>query len=368
MKLCFLVSEYFRWGKYGGYGTSTRLLATELVKRGIDVTVLTPRRGAQPAEELIDGVKVFAYSACDIRRLNRLCRQQAADIYHSHEPSLATAVAMRAMPGSKHIVTCRDTRLVRDWLIEMGAWILDGSFITLMTFPYENNPWVTRAVREADGIYCPNEFSRAMAQKKFGLSEQPEFLPSPIRLPDDKISKAEKPTFCYLGRWDNRKRPELFFQLAEQFPQVRFVAIGKARTRSMDQRLRKRYGQLDNVELTGFIDQFSSTQIFKWLASSWGLINTSLREGLPRSFMEAGASGCAILSRVDPDGFASRFGFRATHDNFSQGLEWLLEDSRWRPLGEAARQYVTDTYGLRVAVSSHVDIYQKNSKHKTRFG
>ena len=358
MKLCFLVSEYFRWGKYGGYGTSTRLLATELAARGFDVAVLTPRRGRQPAEELVDGVRIIAYPAQDFDFLKRQCRDLAADIYHSHEPSLAAVVARRAMPAARHIITCRDTRLLRDWLIEMSAWMRDRSWRTLLSFPYENNPWVTRAVRMADGVYCPNEFSRRIAQRKYGLSGTPGFLPSPVCVPEVATRKEAAPTVCFAGRWDARKRPEMFLELAAAFPQVRFIAVGQARTTRYDAAIRRRYGALPNLELPGFIDQFESPRLFELLKSSWVLVNTSLREGLPRSFLEAAACGCAILSRVDPDGFASRFGFCADHDNFAEGLTWLLKDDRWRALGEAAQDYVSGTYSLDVAVTAHIDVYQ----------
>ena len=73
--------------------------------------------------------------------------------------------------------------------------------------------------------------------------------------------------------------------------------------------------------------------------------------------MEAAACSCAILSRVDPDRFASHFGFHAKRDNFSEGLQWLLADDRWRALGQAAYSYVSDTYELDAAVAAHVDVY-----------
>jgi glycosyltransferase involved in cell wall biosynthesis len=358
LRICFIVSEYFRWGKFGGYGTSTRLLASELSARGLEVTVLTPRRGDQPAEELVDGVQVIAYPAQNLRELARYCRRVNADIYHSHEPSIATVVARRTMPKAKHVVTCRDTRLAGDWLIEMVAWIRDGSFRTLLSFPYENNPWVFRAVRNADAVFCPNHFSRDLARKKFRLSTKPGFLPSPIRYPTEPPPKATRPTFCYVGRWDTRKRPELFLDLAVEFPHYDFIAIGQGRTPDYDRELRRRYGHLKNLHLPGFVDQFTDPRFADLLSSAWALINTALREGLPRSFMEAAAHGCAIMSRVDPDGFASRFGYRAKRDDFADGLRWLLEGNRWRPLGQAARDYVVGTYGVDAAIEAHTAMYQ----------
>ncbi|MFL5537114.1 MAG: glycosyltransferase family 4 protein, partial [Gemmatimonadales bacterium] len=320
MRVCFIVSEFFAWGKYGGYGTATRVLATELVRRGFGATVVTPARGAQPEREEVEGVTVLSYPAQSLRTQFRLLRDTRADIYHSQEPSLGTWLARKAAPRSAHVVTCRDTRVSADWLIEMRSWFLDHSFRTLLTFPYENNLLVTRSVRAADAVYCPNEFSRPIAQAKYKLDALPGFLPNPVRPPTVPIQKAQQPTVCFLGRWDRRKRPEIFFRLAQAFPQVRFIAMGQARTAELTEMLHRQYGGLPNLELEGFVDQFSSTRFQEILAQSWILVNTALREGLPRSFLEAAAFKCAILSRVDPDGFASRFGYRVEEDDFAGGL------------------------------------------------
>ena len=67
------------------------------------------------------------------------------------------------------------------------------------------------------------------------------------------------------------------------------------------QELRRRFGGLPNLEMPGFVDQFAGTGLSDLLGESWILVNTAEREGLPTSFLEAFAHGCAILSRVNPD-------------------------------------------------------------------
>lgn len=358
MKICFLVSEFFSWGKQGGYGSATRVLATELVRRGHAVTVITPARGNQPQREVVDGVTVLSYPAHSIGIQYNLLRACDADVYHSQEPSLGTWLARRAAPDRAHVVTCRDTRLYADWLIEMRSWILDGSFKTLLTFPYENNTLVTGAVRAARAVYCPNEFSRPIAQRKYGLDTLPGFLPTPVRPPDIPVEKAERPMVCFVGRWDRRKRPELFFELAKAFPEVQFVAMGQARTAAQTEALRRRYGGLGNLELRGFVDQFASAEFQQVLSRSWILVNTALREGLPRSFLEAAHFKCAILSRVDPEGFASRFGRRVEDDDFAGGLRSLLADGAWRGRGEQAHEYVSVNYDFERAIDQHLEVYR----------
>jgi glycosyltransferase involved in cell wall biosynthesis len=334
------------------------MVATELARRGIDVTVITPARGEQPEREVVEGVVVLSYPAYSLGKQFKLLRDCDADIYHSQEPSLGTWLAMKAAPRREHVVTCRDTRLYADWLIEMRSWLLDGSFKTLLTFPYENNVLVTRAVRAARAVYCPNEFSRPITKRKYGLTALPGFLPSPVRSPGVPLQKAEHPTVCFVGRWDRRKRPEIFFELARAFPDVRFIAMGQARTSARTEELRRQYGGLANLELQGFVDQFSSDLFQQTLARSWVLVNTALREGLPRSFMEAAYFKCAILSRVDPDGFASRFGRRVDDDDFGEGLRDLLAHDSWRGCGEAAYQYVSGKYGLERSVDQHLEVYR----------
>ena len=357
MRVCFIVNEFFGWGKYGGHGSSARLLAIELANQGVDVTVVTPRRTGQRPVEHVDRVKVLSFSPYSIRAQSELYRSCDADIYHTQEPSFGTYLAMKAAPDRIHVVTCRDTRLFGDWLIEIKCYLLERRLKTLLTVPYENNPLVSRAVRKAHAVFCPNEFSIPIAQRKYGLKEAPKYLASPVRVPLRPVRKAETPTVYFCERWDKRKRPELFFELAEQFPQVSFIAMGRAHSDRRDAQLRRRYGSIPNLEMTGFVDQFSSERFPDILSKSWILVNTSLREGLPRTFLEGASYGCAILSGLDPDGFATRFGYHAKKDDFFRGLQFLLEDQRWRERGERAYEHVKRTVETSVAIHQHMEMY-----------
>ncbi len=87
-------------------------------------------------------------------------------------------------------------------------------------------------------------------------------------------------------------------------------------------------------------------------------MNTSVRECLPVSFLEAAAHGCAILSFVDPDGFASNFGHHVKDTDLESGLRWLLEGDRWRELGERGRAYVAEVHGRKRVIDLHLGAYQ----------
>ena len=110
--------------------------------------------------------------------------------------------------------------------------------------------------------------------------------------------------------------------------------------------------------MLGFVDQFSSDLHSQVLSQSWVLVNTATREAMPNSMLEAAAHGCAMLSYVDPDGFASNFGYHASKDDFASGLEWLLKNDRWRERGDAARAYTSATFETSRALDLHESIYR----------
>ncbi len=94
------------------------------------------------------------------------------------------------------------------------------------------------------------------------------------------------------------------------------------------------------------------------LNGSWVLVNTSVSECLPVSFLEAAAHGCAILSPHDSDGFASRFGF-LVRDNYEDGLEWLLSEDNWKLRGEKGREYVSEYHEHGAVIDRHIEIYRR---------
>jgi hypothetical protein len=88
------------------------------------------------------------------------------------------------------------------------------------------------------------------------------------------------------------------------------------------------------------------------------MVNTTVREGLPNSFLEELAHQCAILSAVDPDKFASRFGYRVADGDFERGLEHLLANNRWRSCGLAGYQHVKQIFAADVSMERHEAAYR----------
>ncbi len=357
MKVCLLCTEIFAWGKYGGFGRSTRLLGKELARRGIQVSAVVPRRpGQRPVEEL-DGITVRSFLMHRPWEASALIRQSNADICHSQHPSYSTHLALRALPNSRHVVTFRDPKTTHDWMLELRSPTLNAARSALVWW-YETFR-VQASIRRADALATCAEHIASKVKRVYGDSLELRFLPSPIAVPENTPRKEKKPTVCFVARWDRRKRPELFFEIARLRPDVNFIAVGASADRRWDAELRSRYGGLPNVEMTGFLDQFADDSLAKVLDRSWILMNTASREGLPTAFLEALAHRCAVLSAVNPGGFTERFGYCVQDGDFASGLDQLLRNDTWAQKAQDGYAYVQANFELTSSVDKHIELYQQ---------
>jgi len=78
-------------------------------------------------------------------------------------------------------------------------------------------------------------------------------------------------------------------------------------------------------------------------------VNTSVREALPVSFLEALAHGTPIISGENPDGLTSDYGCVVEDGDYSCALNRLLEDGR---------RHVMDFHEAGKVVDRHVEIYE----------
>lgn len=264
------------------------------------------------------------------------------------------------MPDRIHIVTCRDPRDFKDYLTEVRHASLKRRLITPLQLYYEASLPVRNAVRRADAVLSPAPSAlHKKIRRLYGYHLAPQFIPSSIDIPKTSPKKASRPTVLFVGRFDKRKRLEVFFELASRFPNVNFIAIGKAHEQSYDRFLREKWGHLNNLSLPGFVSRFDLPGLSGYYERAWILVNTSAREGLPYTFLEAAAYGVAVLSSLDPESFASKYGYYVNNGDFESGLRYLLRDNRWRKAGERAMNFVRSTWKEKVSIDRHIKLYNQ---------
>lgn len=362
-RICLVSVEIFAYGKYGGFGKATRTIGKELAQRGYEVFAVVPRRLDQPAEENLDGITVLSYLPGDVLKSGELYRRINADVYHSCEPSFGSYLARKNVPSAKHIFTIRDPRDAYDWYLEF-KYPSQSKWQVVKNYLYETNLVVRSAVRKSDGVFSPAHFMLPKIRKIYRLKHDPAFLPTPVIVPDT-IQKSPTPKVVMMSRIDPRKRPELYLSLAEKFPEVEFHIAGKSRVPQYETDLKEKYNSR-NIVYHGFVDQFKGTLHHELMEQSWILANPAIREGLPNSYLEAVAHQTAILSYVNPDNFASEYGFHAARDNFEEGLHDLLGGDAWKARAMKGYQYVKETFAIDKAMDLHEEVYERVfSNHKS---
>ncbi len=158
-------------------------------------------------------------------------------------------------------------------------------------------------VSEADFIF-------KRARKLYGLpEEQVKILRKVVELPIFSYpSFSSRPSFLFLGRLDPIKRPWIYFELAKKFPGYDFFVGGETHFPEVMDRIISQYNHLKNLHFLGRIGQKKKNEI---LGEVWGLINTSIHEALPVTFVEALSHGKLSISSQEYDEDLRDFGFSA---------------------------------------------------------
>jgi len=196
----------------------------------------------------------------------------------------------------------------------------------------------------------PANFLSDKAWQAYGMNPtRVSFVPYIVDLEPGEVKKSDKPRVVFLGRLDPYKRPWLFAELAQHFPEVEFIVLGQPHFHGPEAGVPAEWPK--NVQVLGHVDDEQKVRI---LSSAWILINTSNHEGLPVSFVEALKCETPILSSVNPEDVVSRFGIYVGRwdgtgqegiPKFVEGLTQLMKDKQLRVrLGKEGRDWASKTH------------------------
>ena len=146
-------------------------------------------------------------------------------------------------------------------------------------------------------------FQKFQGTYGFSPPASPRFLPYPLQLDSTVTPKTDKPSVVFLGRLDPIKRPWVFVEVARTMPDVDFILMGQAHHKPPGAWAPEHLPT--NVQWAGHIE---NDQKWRAVSSAWALVNTSIHEALPVSFIEAFAAGTPVISCQDPGGLVTRFG------------------------------------------------------------
>jgi glycosyltransferase involved in cell wall biosynthesis len=201
---------------------------------------------------------------------------------------------------------------------------------------------------------APSPFLEAKIESTYGCrADEVVSLCYPMEpAPEGPYIKSEKPTVMFLGRLDAQKRPWIIPEIARRMPDVTFRLFGKSHFTGPG--AWEPDNLPPNVEMLGHTE---GAEKHEMIASSWLHLNCAIHEGLPIAFVEGLQRDVPIVSCVNPERVAERFGryvgeFRGdgmqSVDAFVTALRELIDnhDERQR-LAEAGRTWANETHSAK---------------------
>jgi glycosyltransferase involved in cell wall biosynthesis len=340
----------------GGAEVQQMVLARLFRRAGYRVSMITLDYGQRERAE-VDGITVhktyrpqaglpvLRFLHPRITSTWRAMREADADIYYQRSASMLTALVGEF---------CR-----RHGKRSIYAGASDVDFIRgRQQIRYlRDRRLFERGLASVDRIVVQNQAQQEACRANYGRDAV--LIPSCYELPESS-RPAKQDLVLWVATVHDYKRPELFLEMARRLPQRRFVMIGGSSTPGTRlkpgyfERVREQAAGLPNVEFKGFLPL---AEVEPWFDRARVLVNTSVYEGMPNTFMQAWARGVPTVATVDvgaklegrgiyPVVAGAEEGAAEVERLFAEDLHWARASARcreyfdrWHSGAEVLRRY-----------------------------
>lgn len=310
IKVALLVEEFYDkdLGGYGGYGILAReYIAKYIPNEDIELDVIIGSNNKKKVKTIIrDGIKIHYLPKNYSTKLNidfvyfylikKFLQQQNYDIYLSIEMSKIAYEVMRVEKNKKLIMWIQDPRPLNDWK-EIKSVSLSTEYESYESY-YKK--WEGKIRKLLNGLIEENrlvlisqgEYLKKKAVELYNIPKnfKIEYFPNPVEINNNFNLNYKKDNILFLGRLIAVKRPWLFFELAKYYPTSIFYVCGSGEE-LLD--VINKYKGLSNLKFMGHV---SGKEKENLLSECKILVNTSIHEAIPVSFLEAISYGLKIVS------------------------------------------------------------------------
>lgn len=375
IKVGLLIDEFFGGAgtAFGGYGFLARkYIAKYIPDDNIQIDVLLGKGHSHYKCEKyhvddVDLYKLPRWSFCAERWL----KKQNYDLYLSIE--LTTDYVLKHEPdlNKKLILWIQDPRPQYEWdEIKTMTLMPEPNYYCQRVYDLVHNWYQQGRVRFiSQGLF--------LNQKAKDLYRLPgdvpiQYLPNPIEIDPafDVDTYSKKDQIIFLGRLEDVKRGWLFCEVAKRLPEYEFYVLGSTnKSKKGTEYIFDQYKDLPNLHFAGHVEGTVKEQ---YLKDAKILMNTSIHEALPVSFLEALSYGTVLVSNRNPDNLTSQFGIWVGDvlgngfdqvDLYVDAVKKLMTDNEKRQLlAKAGRTYIEKIHNVPKFIKELKDIiYQENS-------
>lgn len=308
MKICFISPKayglFFPMSKasYGGAEVQMYLLSTSLAAKShtsVSCIVASPKMHQQETT-LVNGVNVYSTLAFDQPKL------------------LQFLVLINTIFLINADVYIQRTLTPVTWVLALCCRLLGKKFIYMVAHDNEASMSLsTPKVAYSTLLMYLNFFfaNKIIVQNEHQLTKLSRFghkielLPQSIQSnKKKKMALSNRKHVLWVGRSVSWKQPKIYLSLAKQFPSEKFIIVCPPSTKEpqLSDTIKSESRAIKNLR---FIDFVSHRDIDELFEKSKVFISTSVQEGFPNTFLQAGTHGVPVISlNVDPNRMLSRSG------------------------------------------------------------
>lgn len=367
IKVALMVDEYFGGAGtvYGGYGFLARhLVAKHLPDDEIEIEVIIRQDRKKyrvlPKCFLIDGIKVYKLAHKWFNFVNvRFFKKKNYDLFLTIEMTTNSYRILSSLPSieQKLLFWVQDPRPQYEWdEINTVKLFPEKSYWNADVYEFVHQLWQQGKVSFISQAHCLEQKAKDLYQ--LDPATEIKYLPNPIEI-DEDFSVTEHPKknhIIFLGRVESVKRGWLFCEIAQRMPEYEFFMLGESfREQEKNRSILEKYAEIPNLHFMGHVEGEQKATLIK---DAKILVNTSIHEALPVSFLEALSYGTLLVSCRNPDELTEKFGvYTGTVlgdgfdkvDLFVSGIRKIMEDEDLRKdLSCKAVEYIKTTHSIEL--------------------
>jgi glycosyltransferase involved in cell wall biosynthesis len=343
----------------GGAEVQQSILARALAHAGYRVSMICLDFG-QPQRAVVDGVTV----------------------YKSHRPEGGVPVlrfihprmtlmwqAMRAANADIYYQRCSAmlTSLVAEFCRRYGkrsiyAGASDTDFMPgRQEIRYWRDRWLfERGLARVDRLVVQNATQQKACRANYG--REATLIPSCYERPRNTLPGGGT-SVLWVATLHEYKRAELFLELARRLPHRQFVLVGgppfeDSRDSGYFEEIRAAAQALPNVEFTGFLPL---ARVETYFDQARVLVNTSVYEGMPNTFLQAWSRGVPTVAFVDTGatlGGTPLYKVATSLEQAEAEIERLLADQPyWANASARAREYFERTHSCTGVLARYMQLF-----------
>lgn len=375
IKVALLIDEFFGGAgtAFGGYGFLARKYICKYIpNENITIDVLLGRGKKQftPTKYVEDGINLY-YLPKSRFFAEKWIKKQNYDIYLSIELTNNFALECEKNKNKKLIFWIQDPRPWSDWReIETVNLFRESNYYNSKTYDFVNDLYKSNRIKFISQGFFLNDKAKDLYRLHDDVDIQ--YLPNPVDIDQnfDVTSYQKTNSIIYLGRIESVKRGWLFCEIAKCMPEYEFYVLGQTfREKDKNESIMSKYQNIKNLNFVGHVDGEEKSNYIK---NAKILVNTSIHEALPISFLEALAYGTLLVSNRNPEDLTSKFGIwtgQINGDGFDQiekyvnAIDSLIKnENKRKELSILARKYVEDVHNVHKFVNNMRLVIKEQTK------